>query len=92
MNGGVENASAYGTRIALANGGDRITLTVGSTTIDEVVWSAGWPGATDGTSMCLKAPYGDNSMPGAWSNSVGTFSTSGDLGSPGVASSATNCP
>lgn len=91
-NGGVENASAYGTRIALANGGDRISLTVGSTTIDEVVWSAGWPGATDGTSMCLKAPYGDNSMPGAWSNSVGAFSSSGDNGSPGVASSATNCP
>ncbi|MFO0723996.1 MAG: amidohydrolase family protein [Myxococcota bacterium] len=92
QNGGLMNVVAYGTRIAFANGGDRVTLSAGGTTIDEVVWSTGWPGSTDGTAMCLKAPYGDNSMQASWSNSAGTFGSGGDRGSPGTANNATNCP
>jgi hypothetical protein len=92
LNGGIQGAIGYGTTIALANGGDRIQLAVGNVTIDEINWTSMWPGSTDGSAMCLKVPYGDNGVPASWSRTVGSFGTSADRGTPGVASDATNCP
>ena len=90
-NGGVTAVASYG-ELQLANGSDEITLSYMGTTLDSVVWSAGWPGAGQGVAMCLRFPYGDNSMQSSWGNSVGSFGTGGDTGHPGVASDATNCP
>ena len=92
LNGGIQGAIGYGTTIALANGGDRIQLAVGNVTIDEINWTSMWPGSTDGSAMCLEVPYGDNGVPASWSRTVGSFGTSADRGTPGVASDATNCP
>ncbi len=91
-NGGIANPVVYGTGEAFNNGGDSARLLVGTTVIDEVAWVAGWPGAADGQAMCLRAPYGDNSMQTAWGASVGTYGPNPDRGHPGVASDATNCP
>jgi len=91
QNGGIQDVIAYSAGIALANGGDRIELAVGGTMLDSVVWATGWPGSMDGTAMCLKPPYGDNALQASWGRSVGTFGSTGDRGSPGFESTATNC-
>lgn len=88
-NGGLMNAIAF--NLALNNGNDRVQLRRGNTVIDEVTWAMGWPGG-DGVAICLRAPYGDNSVPASWGTSVGTYGPNPDTGSPGVASNATNCP
>jgi len=90
-NGGVMGVVSYGTRIALANGGDRVTVRLGMMVIDEVIFTSMWP-FSDGHSMCLKTPYGDNSMRASWGTSVGVYGTTTDTGSPGVESTSTNCP
>jgi hypothetical protein len=94
VNGGISGAIAYGAAdIQLANGTDRITLTINGTTIDEVSWAGSWPGATNGVAMCLRAPYTtNNDLPAAWGDSVGTFGPTGDRGHPGQPSTAANCP
>ena len=91
-NGGVVGvAAAYGDAdIQLANGDDEIHLSFDGNEIDSVDWATGWPGG-NGVTMCLKFPYGDNSVQANWSDSVGAFGD-GNAGSPGVASDATNCP
>jgi len=90
-NGGVTTVAAYGDAdIQLANTDDEIHLAHDGQVIDSVDWAAGWPGA-NGTTMCLKFPYGDNSVQANWSTSVGTFGD-GDTGHPNEASNATNCP
>jgi hypothetical protein len=95
-NGGVQNVTAeYGAAdIQLNNGNETIALTFSNATIDTVSYDMAWPGGGQGVSACLRFPYAmDNSVPAAWGNSVGNFgSVATELGSPGAASSATNCP
>lgn len=97
INGGVDAIAAYGgqsTDIQLANGSDSVTISFGGMDVDEINWAAMWPGAGQGVSGCLKVPYAmNNNDPAAWSNSVGGFGTvASEQGSPGLASTATNCP
>lgn len=94
-NGGVTAIASYdNNNIQLANSRDRVVISIGGTELDRVEWDSGmgWPGGSQGRSMCLKFPYGDNSMPANWADSVGTFGTGGDTGHPGVQSDTTNCP
>jgi len=92
-NGDLVSTVAYGAAdIQLSNSGDQVTLLYNGMTLDEVIWTGSWPGGDNGRSMCLKAPYGDNSMSSSWSDSVGTFGSNQETGHPGIASDSTNCP
>jgi hypothetical protein len=94
MNGGVTAIAEYGGAnpdIQMNNGDDVLRLTYNGTEIDVVDWGSGWPGG-QGIAMCLLFPYAaDNNVAASWGDSVGSFGTGGDMGSPGAASSAANC-
>jgi len=93
VNGGLTALVSYEMAdLQLSNSGDRLKLILGTTVIDEVEWGSGWPGAGNGTAMCLKFPYGDNSQSSSWADSNGTFGTNSETGHPGVASDSSNCP
>lgn len=89
-NGGVVLDAEFGNGVALNNSGDTVEISLRGTVIDSLAYTASWPGG-NGTSMCLKFPYGDRTVSSSWSDSVGTFG-SGQNGHPGVASDAMNCP
>ncbi|MCB9654010.1 MAG: amidohydrolase family protein [Deltaproteobacteria bacterium] len=92
-NGGVQALAEYGDSIVLSNNNDELELSYDGTSLDLVDWGTGWPGGGQGVAMCLRLPYADdNNVPENWSNSVGTFGTTTDQGSPGVASDGDNCP
>ena len=92
-NGDLVSTVAYGAAdIQLSNSGDQVTLLYNGMTLDEVIWTGSWPGGDNGRSMCLKAPYGDNSATSSWADSVGTFGSNQETGHPGIASDSTNCP
>lgn len=92
-NGGIMGAVSYGSAdIQLNNGTETVRIRAGSSVIDEVSWSPGWPTA-DGVAMCLRAPYAaDNSRVEAWGQASTTFGSTSNLGSPGVANVPNNCP
>jgi large repetitive protein len=91
-NGGVDAIASYGMDLLLANTDDVVRIAYQATEIDMVDWASGWPGS-NGVSMCLRFPYAaDNNVMGSWGASAGSFGTGGDMGSPGLASDATNCP
>ncbi len=91
-NGGVMPIAAYGSvSLRLANTDDELHLSLAGMNLDTVDWAANWPGS-NGVTMCLKFPYGDNNDRGSWAESVGTFGTASETGHPGIASDATNCP
>ncbi len=94
VNGGMSgDVVAYGSAdLVLSNSGGAVTIAIGGTTIDQVVWATGWPGA-NGVAMCLKAPYApDNAVQGAWGAAASSYGPNGDKGSPGIQNDATNCP
>lgn len=96
QNGGLSNVLAeYGPAadIALNNGDETITLTLGGQVIDTVTYSGSWPGAAQDVAMCLRAPYpADNAAQPGWGDAVGVYGSTGAQGSPGLVNDATNCP
>ena len=91
-NGGITPFAAYGPMLRLGNGGDSVSLSYQGTVIDTIAWDGSWPGA-NGTAICLRASYpASNDAAADWSAAVGSYGPTGDLGAPGVANDATNCP
>lgn len=84
-NGGIELAYAYGSSMALANGGDELVLTdPDGNIVDEITYDGG-PDFPDpnGASMVLVDLFGDNNVGSKWATSTEAYGA-GDLGTPGT--------
>lgn len=90
-NGGVAVDVAYGqSGIILGNNKDALGLYAGGTEIFRIEWNNDWP-SVNGTSLCLRAPYGDATERDAWGLATTPFGDNDDLGHPGAPSTADNC-
>jgi hypothetical protein len=85
--------------MSLNNDFDTITLSYGETVLDVVAYNtsaeAGWPGGTPGRAMVLSLADADsattNNDPASWCEAFEFIGSTGDYGSPGVASFSV-CP
>lgn len=92
VNGGVTANYAYGTAMDLANSGDELVLTVGSTVIDRVAYTSSWPRAA-GVSMQLDPTahtHTANDSAASWCRSTQPYGSVADKGTPGRANTTCN--